>query len=123
MDVFAREVARAFPGRPRLWLSEFTIQSDQRSGIFDLYVSQQDQARWLKAAYRIARRLRPVAGLGWLSLLDQAPGPMSSHWGLMTSDGTPKPALEAFRRARRPLTVSLNRATKGESVEPHQGYT
>jgi len=100
MDVFSREVARAFPGRPRLWLSEFTIQSDQRSGIFDLYVNQQEQARWLKAAYRIARRVRPIAGLGWLSLVDQAPGPMSSHWGLMTSDGTPKPALEAFRRAR-----------------------
>lgn len=100
VDTFSREVARAFPGRPRLWLSEFTVQSDQRSSIFDLYVNQDEQARWLSAAYRIARRVHRVAGLGWLSLLDQAPAPLSSHWGLMTADGTPKPALEAYRRAR-----------------------
>jgi hypothetical protein len=99
MDLFGREVARAFPGRPRLWLSEFTIQSDQRSSIFELHVTRRQQARWLTAAYRIADRLRFVAGLGWIGLVDQAPGPGSSHWGLMTHDGTPKPALRAYRKA------------------------
>jgi len=99
MDLFGREVDRAFPGRPRLWLSEFTIQSDRRSEIFQLHVTRRQQARWLTAAYRIAGRLPFVAGLGWIGLLDQPPGPGSSNWGLMTHDGTPKPALRAYRRA------------------------
>jgi len=101
MDLFGREVDRAFPGRPRLWLSEFTIQSDQRSSIFQLYVSRRQQARWLAAAYRIAGRLPRVAGLGWIGLLDQPPGRGSSHWGLLTHDGRPKPALGAYRKALR----------------------
>jgi hypothetical protein len=100
MDLFVREVAHAFPGRPRLWLSEFTIQSDQPSNIFELHVTRRQQARWLTAAYRIANRLPQIAGLGWIGLLDQPPGRGSSHWGLMTYDGRPKPALEAYRKAR-----------------------
>jgi hypothetical protein len=102
VDVFAREVARAFPGRPKLWLSEFTIQSGNSSNIFQLSVSRKQQARWLAAAYRIAGRVHAVSGLGWIGLLDQPPAPGSSNWGLMTHDGTPKPALSAFRRALRP---------------------
>jgi hypothetical protein len=93
-------VAAAFPGRPRLWLSEFTIQSERRSNVFELFVSRRQQARWLAAAYRIANRLPRVAGLGWIGLLDQPPGAGSSHWGLMTFDGRPKPALDAYRKAR-----------------------
>jgi hypothetical protein len=100
VDLLAREVARAFPGTPRLWLSEFTIQSDQGSSIFELHVTRGQQARWLAAAYRLASRHPLVAGLGWIGLLDQPPGPISSHWGLMTYDGRPKPSLDAYRRAR-----------------------
>src|SRR5262245_18296130 len=54
MDVFSREVARAFPGRPRLWLSEFTVVSDKQSNIFQIFTSERQQASWLAAAYRIA---------------------------------------------------------------------
>jgi hypothetical protein len=99
MDVFAREVARAFPGSPRLWLSEFTVVSDKQSNIFQIFSSQKQQASWLAAAYRIANRLRAVAGLGWLSLFDQPPAPGSANWGLLTSDGSPKPAFRAYQRA------------------------
>ena len=99
LDVFSREVARAFPGNPRLWLSEFTVQSDQRSLVFNLFVSQREQARWLRAAFGIVNRMRAIAGLGWLGLLDQPPGLQSAHWGLLTHDGSPKPALQAFRDA------------------------
>jgi hypothetical protein len=99
MDVFSREVARAFPGSPRLWLSEFTVLSDKPSNVFRLALSQEEQARWLAAAYRIADRLPTVAGLGWLSLFDQPPAPGSSNWGLLTHDGTRKPAFGAFKRA------------------------
>ena len=99
MDVFSREVARAFPGRPRLWLSEFTIVSDKRSNVFQLFLSQRQQAEWLAAAYRIADELPSIAGLGWLSLFDQPPAPGSANWGLLTHDGVRKPAFRAFRRA------------------------
>jgi hypothetical protein len=101
MDVFAREVARAFEGRPRLWLSEFTVVSDKQSNIFQIFRSQEEQASWLAAAFRIANRLPSVAGLGWLSLLDQVPAPGSANWGLMTYDGARKPAFNAFKRAGR----------------------
>lgn len=98
VDVFAREVARHFPGRPRLWLSEYTVQSDRSSNIFELAVSQREQARYLRAGFRIANRVKAVKGLGWIGLLDQPPAPGSSNWGLMTHDGRPKPALRAYRR-------------------------
>lgn len=101
MDVFTKEVARAFPGSPRLWLSEFTVVSDKPSNVFNLYLSRKEQANWLAAAYRIANRLHSVAGLGWLSLLDQAPAPGSANFGLMTHDGRRKPAFNAFKRAGR----------------------
>jgi hypothetical protein len=100
MDVFAKEVARAFAGRPRLWLSEFTVVSDKQSTIFQIFTSRDEQASWLAAAFRVANRVRAVAGLGWLGLLDQAPAPGSANWGLMTYDGVRKPAFEAFKRAR-----------------------
>ena len=100
MDVFAKEVARAFPGRPRLWLSEFTVVSDKQANIFQIYKTQKEQARWLAAAFRVANRVPAVAGLGWLSLLDQAPAPGSANWGLMTYGGARKPAFEAFKRAK-----------------------
>jgi hypothetical protein len=99
MDVFSREVTRAFPGSPRLWLSEFTVLSDKPSNVFRLSLSREEQARWLAAAYRIADRLPAVAGLGWLGLFDQPPAPGSSNWGLLTYDGTRKPAFGAFKRA------------------------
>jgi hypothetical protein len=98
MDVFAREVAQAFPGRPRLWLSEYTVQSDRPSNIFQLVVSRREQARYVTAGYRIANRVKAVVGLGWIGLLDQPPMPGNANWGLMTHDGNPKPALRAYRR-------------------------
>ena len=108
LDVFIPEVRRAFTrrcgrrvcgGRTRLWLSEFTIQSDHGSHSFSEYVSRPDQAKWLARAYRIADRLPSVAGLGWATLLDQPPGPLSANWGLMTFDARPKPSYAAFQRA------------------------
>jgi hypothetical protein len=60
-----------------------------------------------------------VAGIGWLSLLDQASGPLSSNFGLMTASGAPKPAYGAFQRARnarlRP-TVKVARRVRRTSL-------
>ncbi len=100
LDLFSREVRQAYPRtRPRLWLSEFTVQSDKRSRDFELVVSRAEQARWLTASYRIADELPSVAGLGWLTLLDEREAPGSANFGLLTAGGARKPSFYAFRKA------------------------
>ena len=98
LDLFTREVRQAYP-RTRLWLGEFTVQSDKPSRDFELAVSRAEQARWLTASYRIADELPSVAGLGWLGLLDEREGPGSANFGLLTAGGAPKPSFFAFRNA------------------------
>jgi hypothetical protein len=119
MDVFSKEVARAFPGRPRLWLSEFTVVSDKQSNIFQLFTSERQQASWLAAAYRIANRLPAVAGLGWLSLVDQAPALGSANWGLIKYDGVRKPAFRAFKRAQRGAPALMGSTLMGGALSEY----
>lgn len=108
VDRFAREIHatyrrkyRRFRRRgPRLWLSEFTVSSDRPNRAFDFAVSRGEQARWLRAAYRIARK-RYIAGLGWFNLLDERTSvPRHLTTGLMTYEGVRKPAYRAYRRVR-----------------------
>jgi len=104
MDVFAREVRSAYRSRgirPRLWLSEFTIQSGHGSSTFNFYVSQKAQAEWIKAAFGLANRQSSIAGLGWIKLNDDAPQSdrLERNWGLLTWRGAKKPAYYAYRRA------------------------
>ena len=111
MDLFSREVARVYtrpcgPGgrrrcgrRPKLWLSEYVIQSDHGSNTFSTFVSREGQAEWLTGAFKVANALPSVAGLGWLSLLDEPESDLSGNFGLITADGVRKPSFYAFRRA------------------------
>ena len=115
VDTLSREVARTYRRigrRPKLWLSEYVIQSDHGSKVFNYYVSRRGQAQWLRAAFRIANSLPPVAGLGWVALQDEPESNLSTTWGLITAKGTRKPAFSAYRtapsRAFRPL-VDANR--------------
>ncbi len=109
IDTFASEVrrayrrtSRAFRHRgPRLWLSEYTISSDRANYAFDFFVSRTQQARFLSAAYRIARQEPYIAGLGWIGLLDDpVTVPRGLTDGLMTYEGQRKPAYFAYKRAR-----------------------
>jgi hypothetical protein len=86
---------------PRLWLSEFTVQSDHSSAALADSVSRAAQARWLRAGYEVAASVEEVEGLGWFKLLDDPDFPGHAHWGLLTSDGHRKPAFRAFRRVGR----------------------
>jgi hypothetical protein len=102
LDTLYREVRRAYAPlhrRPKLWLSEFNVQSSHSSRAFSFFVSRDDQAKWLTAAYRLAHALPFVAGLGWYELLDQR-GRYGLTGGLMTWNGKRKPAWQAYRRAR-----------------------
>jgi hypothetical protein len=85
---------------PKLWLSEFSISSDQPSRAFDYYVSEPVQARWLTAAYKLADSVPYVAGLGWYELLDEPTTvPERLTEGLMTAGEQPKPAFYAYEHA------------------------
>ncbi len=99
LDTLAKQVDDVYRSRgiaPRLWLSEFTVQSDHTSTIFKASVSRAAQARWLRAGYAVAAAVPQVVGLGWFTLLDQPGGADSAHWGLLTADGHPKPAFRAY---------------------------
>ena len=105
MDVFAREVRRAYEStgrRPKLWLSEFTIQSKHGSSTFNFFVPESQQDNWITAAFKLANDQRSIAGLGWLSLLDdrERSDHLERNWGLLSSSATrKKPAYYAYRRA------------------------
>ena len=102
IDTLWREIRRHYRGvrkRPRkLWLSEYTVQSDHGSYVFPYYVSRRKQAKRLRAAYRLARRQRYVKGMGWYQLIDYPPAPSNPTWGLMTYSGERKPAFYAYKR-------------------------
>jgi hypothetical protein len=107
MDLFARELHRAYRRNPRfrrhgprLWLSEFTVSSDRPNRAFSFAVSRTEQARWLRGAFRIAKRVK-AAGLGWFNLYDEpVTNPVGLTTGLMTYEGIRKPAYETYRRLR-----------------------
>lgn len=100
---FDKDLQRVL-GAPRrktikLFLSEFTIPTAEDRE-FNFFVAPRTQARWITAAFRIARRVRNIAGLGWIHLRDEPPipGTAVSHGGLMTHDGRKKPGYHAFKR-------------------------
>jgi hypothetical protein len=80
---------------PRLWLSEYTVVSDQIQ-FGGPFVTRAEQARWLSAAYAIAGSQKYVAGLGWFTLVDQPEGPGFGNHGLMQRDGVRKPSFFAY---------------------------
>ena len=111
IDTISVDVRRIYRRTVPLWLSEYTIQSDHGSRVFDLYVTRATQARYVTAGYALADRLGgAVAGLGWLGLLDEPPAPHSANFGLMTSALGEKPAFAAMQRApserRRPAVAA-----------------
>jgi sugar phosphate isomerase/epimerase len=82
---------------PDLWLSEFTIGSAP-SDKFPISTTPEAQARWLRAAYDIAREADYVETLGWFNLVDDPATPEGGlKSGLMTFEGARKPAFPAYQ--------------------------
>ncbi|MBA2505541.1 MAG: hypothetical protein H0V29_06290 [Thermoleophilaceae bacterium] len=96
IDTFIKEVRRHHGKKKKLWISEYGIQTDQPSSVFNFFVSRRVQARWLSATYRLVRRAPYVAGLGWYRLLDDG----DQRWGLYTGSMQAKPAATAFKRIK-----------------------
>jgi hypothetical protein len=85
---------------PPLWYSEWTVLSGHPAHFFlGFYVSDQDQASWLSAAYRLVNGVPYVRGLGWYRLDDEPEGAGSANWGLMTYEGQRKPSSSAYQAA------------------------
>jgi hypothetical protein len=86
-------------GHPtKLWLSEWSIQTDHSSYVFPYFVSRSDQVRYLNAAFALARRLPYVQGMGWYQLIDYPPTAANNPtWGLMEYDGDRKPVFGAYK--------------------------
>jgi hypothetical protein len=95
-----RYLARA--GRNRrlpIFISEYNAPTDKAGYEFNYHVTRAVQARWLRAALRIARSWRRIYTLGWHSLrdLERSDG-RKSRTGLIDSRGVRKPAYYVFRQ-------------------------
>jgi hypothetical protein len=128
LDTLRKELKEAYRGTgrtPRLWLSEFTIQSDGPSDSFNFWTNRQGQARWLTQAYRIADRTSWIAGLGWVELLDLPVLPPLTkpiHWGLLTVNGEKKPSYFAYLEApSRRFTPAVTVPSRASSAELARG--
>jgi hypothetical protein len=102
---FDKDLQRTL-GKPRhktikLFLSEFTIPTAEDSE-FNFYVSTRTQAKWITSAFRVARAVKNIVGLGWIHLYDEPPvaGQPVVHGGLITYDGKKKLGYFAFKRGR-----------------------
>lgn len=92
-----KELRRLYPGK-RLWITEYGYQTNPPDRLFG--VPWATQARWLKQAYRIASRKGRIEMLLWFLIKDERD---VGRWqsGLISADGTRKPAFNAFRQIAR----------------------
>jgi hypothetical protein len=97
-------LGRAGGRRLPLFLSEYTVPTDQANWEFNFHVTPATQARWLASALRIVRRTPRLYTLGWAGLYDDPadallhPAGTEVHRGLLDVAGRPKPSFWAFAR-------------------------
>lgn len=97
--VLQRDLGRPLHKRIRIWLSEYTVATGPDIE-FNFWVSHATQAKWITSAFRVAKRVRNVAGLGWVHLYDDPPipGKQVVNGGLIGYDGVKKLGYKAFKR-------------------------
>ena len=83
-----------------IFLSEFTLPTDHEvGGGVGIFVSQAEQASWIRAGMRIVRRSDRIKTLGIFRYQDEPHPPGATrhaHWGLVDENGNPKPSFQAF---------------------------
>lgn len=99
LDDFVQVLDRAYPKRPRLFLSEFTVPTGHQNWLFNFFESERTAASWLGAALRISRHWNRIAALGWYQLYDEEPRSTGDEtlYGLLARDGRHKPAFDVFK--------------------------
>jgi hypothetical protein len=101
IDTLEAQLRGIYHRKVMLWLSEYTVSSDEDNRGFDFHVSRKAQGQWITAAFRLVNSVDYVAGLGWYELLDEPPSiPGHLTNGLLTWNGKPKPAFYAYEHAR-----------------------
>jgi hypothetical protein len=85
--------------RPKLFLSEYTLPTDHENVEFNFHMTRAAQASYLRSALKIARGWSRIYTLGYLGLYDDPvrPDGRQVERGLLTREGTRKPAYAAFR--------------------------
>ena len=89
-----RKVARPLKKKIPVFISEWCVPTGESS--LPRSVSLEEQAVWLKRAFKIARKHRMIYGMGWWDLKDSS----TNTCGLLDADARPKPAFRIFQRAR-----------------------
>jgi hypothetical protein len=105
-DALARVLDRHYRHRSRplrFFISEWGAPTDVLGYEFNFFVTREVQARWTRAAFRIAREWGRIYALGWVSLRDHPKtnsrfGP--SQTGLIDLEGDKKPSYYVFKRGR-----------------------
>jgi len=99
-DTLESQLRGTYHRTVKLWLSEWSVSSDQSNRAFAYAVSRRQQANWVTAGFRLADSVNYVAGLGWYDLADESASvPRYLTTGLMTSSFQPKPAFYAYQHA------------------------
>jgi hypothetical protein len=89
-----RNLKRSRRQRIPLYLSEFAVATGSENEFGSFFVTPDIQARWIRSALRITRRLSRIYTFGWVHIRD-IPGYTSG--GLIYSSGERKPGYFAFR--------------------------
>lgn len=102
LDTLTRWLDRYRVGRGRrlrLFLSEYSLPTDQPNHEFNFFVTRAVQASWLKAALRITRRWSRIYTFGYLGLYDDPPAERGDEVrrGLIDHAGRRKPSYAAFK--------------------------
>lgn len=86
----------------KLFISEYNAPTG-KGYEFPYFVTERTQSKWIRSAFREARKTRRVYALGWHSLYDiperESDG-LGSPTGLITADGRKKPGYRTFKAVK-----------------------
>ena len=89
-----RALDRAFPGqRLKLFLSEWGVPIGFRDADLRYSLDPKEGKRWIRAAFRIARRWKRIYTLGWVHPVDTE----KNSQGLLDRSGRPKAGYRVFK--------------------------
>jgi hypothetical protein len=93
----ARKLDRYYPRKKlRLFLSEFGIPGGrEKDAELGFRLSYRVQAKWIRAAFKVQKKLKRIYTLGWVHPFDRPDVGITT--GLLRKNGTPKPGYHAFR--------------------------